>query len=139
MAFSTSDGRTRTALAEINVTPLVDVVLVLLVIFMLTAPVIQSGIDVSVPKTHDTNQLTKARLVVTVNRAGDVYVGDSLANVHTLAQTVRAHLKNPAQQEVYVRADERVTWGMLAQVMDRLKQGGLRRVSLVTEPYNSRH
>lgn len=136
MAFTASDGGTRTALAEINVTPLVDVVLVLLIIFMITAPVIQSGIDVSVPKTRNTQQLTEERLVVTVDRAGKIYIGDRVANINSIGRELRSHLLDPSRQDIYVRADERVPWGSLAQVMDAIKQSGLNRVSLVTQPYS---
>jgi biopolymer transport protein ExbD/biopolymer transport protein TolR len=136
MAFSTADGGTRTALAEINVTPLVDVILVLLIIFMITAPVIQSGIDVSVPKTRNTQQLTEERLVVTIDRAGNVYVGDKVTNINIMGRELRQRLLDPSRQDIYVRADERVPWGSLAQVMDAIKQSGLNRVSLVTQPYS---
>ena len=67
MAFTASNGRTQTALADINITPLVDVVLVLLIIFMVTAPVLQSGIDVSVPKTRTVKEITEERTVITIN------------------------------------------------------------------------
>ena len=73
MAFS-AKGRTQTALAEINITPLVDVVLVLLLIFMLTAPVLQSGIDVAIPKTRTVNQVTEERMVVTIDREEETWL-----------------------------------------------------------------
>ena len=136
MAFSTSDGRTHSSLADINITPLVDVMLVLLVIFMITAPVIQSGIEVSVPHTRNVRVLTTERVVVTVDRSGNVYEGDQLVNIHNLAATLREKLPDPSRQEVYVRADEHLPWGQLAQVMDAIKQGGLQKVSLVTQPYD---
>ncbi|MGH9541047.1 MAG: ExbD/TolR family protein [Terriglobales bacterium] len=136
MAFSTSDGRTHSSLADINITPLVDVMLVLLVIFMITAPVIQSGIEVSVPHTRNVRVLTTERVVVTVDRSGNVYEGDQLVNIHNLAATLRQKLPDPSRQEVYVRADEHLPWGQLAQVMDAIKQGGLQKVSLVTQPYD---
>ncbi|MGH9489882.1 MAG: ExbD/TolR family protein [Terriglobales bacterium] len=136
MAFTTSDGRTRTALADINVTPLVDVMLVLLIIFMITAPVIQSGIHVSVPFTHNTRILHQERLVVTVDQAQNVYINDKLVNIHSLAADLKAQLpKGPAGSVIYVRADRRVSWGALAQVMDAIQQGGLKQVSMVTQPY----
>ena len=75
MAFS-SKGHTQTTLAEINITPLVDVVLVLLLIFMLTAPVLQSGVEVAIPKTRTVNQLTEERMVVTIDREQNVEIDD---------------------------------------------------------------
>ena len=75
MAFTASNGRTQTALADINITPLVDVVLVLLIIFMVTAPVLQSGIDVSVPKTKYVKEITQERLVITITRISGSFWG----------------------------------------------------------------
>ncbi len=86
MAFTTRNGQTRSSLAEINVTPLVDVVLVLLVIFMITEPVLQSGIDVNVPKTRTVQQITEQRMVVTIDRDQQVFLNDQLINVHDLTQ-----------------------------------------------------
>src|ERR1700685_2887667 len=87
MAFSSrtgNNGRTQTALAEINITPLVDVVLVLLLIFMLTAPVLQSGIDVAVPKTRTVNELTQQRTVITINKDSQVFLGDTPININEI-------------------------------------------------------
>ena len=75
MAFATSNGKTQSSLADINITPLVDVVLVLLVIFMITAPVLQSGIEVNVPKTRTVKEITEQRLVVTIDRDQQVFLG----------------------------------------------------------------
>jgi biopolymer transport protein TolR len=137
MAFSLSNGRTQSGLAEINVTPLVDVVLVLLVIFMITAPVIESGITVTVPHTRNTRALVKARLVVTVDQGGNVYLGSRRVNLHKLPALIAQKLRHSAQHSVYVRADERVSWGMLALVMDQIKRS-VPKVRLVTQPYNHR-
>ena len=90
MAFTTSNGRTQSSLADINITPLVDVVLVLLVIFMITAPVLQSGIEVNVPKTRTVKEITEQRLVVTIDRDQQVFLGDKPVNVHDLGQRLRA-------------------------------------------------
>ena len=134
MAFTTREGHTQTALAEINITPLVDVVLVLLVIFMLTAPVLQSGIDVSVPKTHTVHQITQQREVITINRQQDVYLDDQRINLADLADKLRKPNVNPADQVVYVRADEKVPFGAFASVMDAVKQTGITKISIVTQP-----
>jgi biopolymer transport protein ExbD/biopolymer transport protein TolR len=125
-----------TSLAEINVTPLVDVMLVLLVIFMITAPAIQSGIQISVPKTHNTRQLTQNLLIVNVDRSGNVYIGDQLTNLKTIAADLRKQGAETKNKEIYVRADEHISWGVLARVMDAIKSGGLTSVDLVTEPYD---
>ncbi len=84
VAFTTSNGHTQTALADINITPLVDVVLVLLVIFMISAPVLQSGIEVAVPKTKTVREITEQRLVVTIDREQRVFLGDQPINLADL-------------------------------------------------------
>lgn len=123
-------------LAEINVTPLVDVMLVLLVIFMITVPVIQSGIEVQVPKTHNTRALTQNLLVVSVDRSGNIYIGDKITNIRTIASDLRQRMSGQEQKAIYVRADEHISWGVLARVMDAIKSGGLTSVQMVTQPYD---
>jgi biopolymer transport protein TolR len=138
MAFSTrSRGQThtQTALAEINITPLVDVVLVLLLIFMLTAPVLQSGIDVAIPKTRSVNQPTEERMVVTIDKDQNVFLQDKPINVNDLTQQLRPTGSGPeAKRIVYLRADERVPFGAFASVMDAVKQAGITNISIVTRP-----
>ena len=143
MAFSAqSNGRrqTRTALAEINITPLVDVVLVLLLIFMLTAPVLQSGIDVAIPQTRSVATLTEERMVVTIDKDSNVYLqaggADKQINVAELPKLLNTHSKDPAKNTVYVRADERVPFGAFANVMDTIKRAGITNLSIVTKPYD---
>jgi len=137
MAFTTSNGRTQTALAEINITPLVDVVLVLLVIFMISAPVLQSGIEVAVPKTKTVREITEQRLVVTIDREQRVFLGDQPINIADLP----SHLKKPtgddSKQVIYLRADEKVPFGAFASVMDAVKQAGITNISIVTQPLES--
>lgn len=138
MAFTTSSGQTRSSLADINITPLVDVVLVLLVIFMITAPVLQSGIEVAVPKTRTVKEITEQRLVVTIDKSQQVFLGDNPINVHDLARKLHATGADPAHQVIYLRADENVPFGAFAAVMDAVKQAGITNVSIVTQPLESK-
>jgi biopolymer transport protein TolR len=132
MAFS-SNGRTQTALADINITPLVDVVLVLLLIFMVTAPVLQSGVEVAIPKTRSVNTLTEERMVVTIDKDQNVYLQDKPINVHDLPLRLKAG-RDASKKIIYVRADERVPFGAFASVMDAVKQAGITNISIVTQP-----
>ncbi len=133
MAFTTQ-GRTQTALADINITPLVDVVLVLLLIFMVTAPVLQSGIEVAVPQTRTVNQAVEQRRVLTLDKNQNVFLDDKPVNVHDIATLLS---KSPnAKQTVYVRADQRVPFGAFASVMDAVKQAGIANISIVTQPFD---
>ena len=138
MAFTSSSGRTQTSLAEINITPLVDVVLVLLVIFMLTAPVLQSGIEVAVPKTRTVKEIKESRVVVTIAKDQTVYLGDTAVNVHDLPYRLRQGGQDPAHQVIYLRADERVPFGAFATVMDAVKQAGITNISIVTQPLDTK-
>jgi len=138
VAFTSNSGQTRSSLAEINITPLVDVVLVLLVIFMITAPVLQSGIEVSVPKTRTVKEITEQRLVVTIDRSQQVFLDDQPVNVHELAQKLRQRGADPAHQVIYLRADEQVPFGAFATVMDAVKQSGISNVSIVTQPLEAK-
>jgi biopolymer transport protein TolR len=135
MAFTNPQGRTQTSLAEINVVPLVDVVLVLLIIFMLTAPIIQSGIEVNVPKTRTVKELTQERMVVTINREQQLFLDNTRVNINELEEKLRSRFKSPEQAVIYLRADEEVPFGSLAKVMDRAKQAGVLNVNIVTQPY----
>ena len=138
MAFTSKSGQTRSSLAEINVTPLVDVVLVLLIIFMITAPVLQSGIEVNVPKTRTVREITEQRLVITINRSQQIYLGDEPVNVHQLGQKLRQHGGDPEHETIYLRADERVPFGAFATVMDAVKQAGITNISIVTQPLEAK-
>lgn len=138
MAFTTSSGRTQTSLADINITPLVDVVLVLLVIFMITAPVLQSGIEVAVPKTRTVKEITEQRLVLTIDRDQQVFLGDHAVNLHDLPQQLRQSVTDPTKKVIYLRADERVPFGAFASLMDAVKQAGITNISIVTQPLNTK-
>jgi biopolymer transport protein ExbD/biopolymer transport protein TolR len=134
MAFTNTQGRIQTSLSEINVVPLVDVVLVLLIIFMLTAPIIQSGIEVSVPKTKTVTELTKELLVVSINRDQRLFVGSDPININDLAARLQARIKDPETAMIYLRADEEVPFGTIARVMDRAQLAGVKNINVVTQP-----
>jgi biopolymer transport protein ExbD/biopolymer transport protein TolR len=134
MAFTAPNGRTQTSLADINITPLVDVVLVLLIIFMVTAPVLQSGIEVSVPKTRTVKEITEERLVISIDKQQRVFLGSEGININDIAAVLRKRVRDPRNYSVFVRADENVPFGAFATVMDAVKQSGIRNVSIVTQP-----
>jgi biopolymer transport protein TolR len=132
------ERQTGTTLSEINMVPFIDVVLVLLIIFMITAPILQSGIDVDVPKTKTVKELTEARMVVTIDRGQRVYLNDKPVNIHDVGQQVLAQSRDPKTQAVYVRCDESVPFGSWATVVDALRQAGITNVSVVTQPLSER-
>jgi biopolymer transport protein TolR len=134
MAFTNKAGRTETSMSEINVTPFVDVVLVLLIIFMLTAPVLQSGIEVTVPKTRTVKAISEERLVITITKGQEVYLGNDHVNLNELGNLLHKKIRDPQGQAVYVRADQDVAFGAFATVMSTVKQAGITNVSIVTEP-----
>ncbi|HLV96231.1 MAG TPA: biopolymer transporter ExbD [Candidatus Acidoferrales bacterium] len=125
---------TGTALSEINMVPFIDVVLVLLIIFMITAPILQSGIDVNVPKTKTVKELTEVRMVVTINRAQQVYLNDKPINIHDLGPAIVKQSRDAQRRAVYIRCDEGVPFGTWATVVDALRQSGIQNISVVTQP-----
>ena len=139
MAFSPNGngirGRGRfqhgAALSEINVTPFVDVLLVLLVIFMLTAHVMESGIEVDVPAVKTTKDTTKDLPIVTIAKEGDIYLGDKAININDLAPQVLSRYSKG--QNVYVRCDKQVPFDIFAQVVAELAAGKIG-VNVVTKP-----
>jgi len=126
-----SRGRRYGALAEINIVPLVDVVLVLLVIFMLTAHVMEFGLEVDVPKVKATRDSAEELPVVTLTKDGRLFLGESKVNLHSLAADVRRRF--PGAKDAYLRADGGVTWDTLAQVVATLGESKLG-VRMVTQP-----
>lgn len=141
MAFSMSNGgsgglrrgrfRGTNALAEINIVPLVDVVLVLLIIFMLTAHVMEFGLEVEVPKVKPVKENIQDLPVVTITRDGASYLNDKAVNINSLADTIRSRYHNAGS--VYVRADRLTTFDPIAQVIATLGAAKLG-VNLVTQP-----
>jgi biopolymer transport protein ExbD/biopolymer transport protein TolR len=126
-------GKTQSSLSEINMVPFIDVVLVLLIIFMITAPILQSGIEVDVPKTKTVKEITEQRLVITVDKTQRVYLGNDPVNIHDLGAKVQSQQKKPTDA-VFLRCDETVPFGVFASVIDTLRQSGITNISIVTEP-----
>jgi biopolymer transport protein TolR len=130
--------QTQTSLSEINMIPFIDVVLVLLIIFMITAPILQSGIEVDVPKTKTIREITQQRLVITVDKAQLIYLGSDPVNIHDLGAKVQSKV-GKKQDAVYLRCDETVPFGIFASVIDTLRQSGINNISIVTEPITDRN
>jgi len=121
-------------MSDINVTPFVDVMLVLLVIFMLTAPMLESGIEVDLPKTKTVKVISQERVVVTIDKRQTIYVGNNPVNIHRLGDVILKQLKGSNQSPVYIRCDQAVPFGAWAQVVDALKQANITNINIVTEP-----
>jgi biopolymer transport protein ExbD/biopolymer transport protein TolR len=134
MAVTTREGRTQTTLAEINMIPFIDIVLVLLIIFMVTAPVIQSGIEVNVPKTQVVRELNEEKLVVSIDKKQTLYLGSEPVNINELGDKIHEKLLDPTRKSVYLMADEAVPFQIFASVLDRLTMAGITNVSIVTQP-----
>lgn len=136
MAFSTN-GRNKGAMSEINVTPLVDVMLVLLIIFMVTAPMMQEGISVELPQARGSSIDKKSQVeefVIAVAREGSVFVNDKPVEESKLVETIlAAKEKNPAT-EVYLRADKEVPYGTVVRIMAALRQAGIADLGMITAP-----
>jgi len=134
MAFSTSK-KFGTAMAEINVTPLVDVVLVLLIIFMVTAPLMQRGIDVDLPRTVSQTAEQEERIVVSVGKDGKIFIGDVQIPIEDLRdQIVKRIAGHEKQKAVFLRGDKTLRYEIIMQVMDEMKRSGVPTIGLVTEP-----
>ena len=121
-------------MSEINIVPLVDVVLVLLVIFMITANVMEFGLDIQVPKVKRVQNTAQDLPVVSITKNGESYLGDKPVNINLLAQTVRQRFHNATA--VYVRADSQTPWDPIAQIVAELGEAKLE-VRMVTAPIDS--
>jgi biopolymer transport protein TolR len=138
MAIKSADigGETRLgpALAEINITPFVDVVLVLLIIFLITAPMMLGGIDVRVPKTETRTSRPEERLVLTVTRNRGVFLENQAISLDRLSKVLGGVAQRNPKAAVFLKADEAVAYGTVMKVMDVIKKAGIDRVGMVTEP-----
>jgi biopolymer transport protein TolR len=112
----------------------VDVMLVLLIIFMVTAPVLQSGIEVNVPKTRSVKEITEERLVISINKEQQVFLGNDPVNINEIGAKIKLKIRDPKHQSIFIRSDEDVPFGAFATVMDAVKATGITNVSIVTQP-----
>ncbi len=137
MAFTTRDGRTQSELSEINMIPFIDIMLVLLIIFMVTAPIIQSGIEINVPRTEVVREIAEEKLIVSVDREQNLFLQDEAVNINDLGRLITERVLDPVRRSVYLRADESVPFGTIAVVMDRLTEAGIENITVVTQPLNA--
>jgi biopolymer transport protein ExbD len=136
MAFSTGNPfrgrRSIGPLSEINIVPLVDVVLVLLIIFMLTAQVMEFGLEIDVPKVKQTQASTKELPVLGLSARGNLYLNEALININDIKSEVARRFGNDVK-EVYLRADKQVTWDILSQVVEAINHDAKLKTQLVTK------
>ncbi|MBI4637505.1 MAG: biopolymer transporter ExbD [Candidatus Rokubacteria bacterium] len=142
MAFKLDGGegsrRIGTTLAEINIVPLVDVVLVLLLIFMLTAPMMYRGIDVNLPRAASKPTAVEERMVLTVTRDQQIFLNDRRVSLATLDTQLREAFRTRADKTLYLKADAALQYGLVVETMDRVRRAGIERLGMVTEPARER-
>ncbi len=122
-------------LSDINVTPLVDVVLVLLIIFMVTAPMLQMGIDVNLPRVKSKSiDVTEEKLVLTINGAREIYINKYKTSMTDLSAKLENIFANRIDREVFMRADKTVPYGYVVEVMSEIRKAGVDKLGMITEP-----
>lgn len=131
---SSESFRSRPTLSEINIIPLVDVILVLLLIFMLTAPIMYRGIDVQLPKSAAKNVAMEERLVLTITKDRVLYLSNRVLPFATLEQRLRDLYRDRSDKTIFLRADKDLSYGFVIEIMDRIKRAGVDKVGMVTEP-----
>ena len=129
-----TNNKDHTTLSEINVTPLVDVFLVLLIIFMVTAPMLQQGVDVQLPKESATNIEAQERDIVTVTKDKRIYLNKRRVTLSELAEKLKQKAAIDREKEVFLRADKNVPYGFVVKVMASIKRSGIEKLGMVTEP-----
>ena len=142
MAFKLDDAdgsrRIGTSLAEINIIPLVDVVLVLLLIFMLTAPMMYRGIDVNLPRTASKPTAVEERMVLTLTKEQGLFLNERRLTAGGLEVALRDAFKNRKDKTLYLKADAGLSYGVVVETMDRVRRAGIERLGMVTEPVRER-
>lgn len=134
-----SGQQPRTTLAEINVTPLVDVMLVLLIIFMITAPMLKEGMDVNLPVASGTPQAEQEeQLILTLTKQGAIYLNQTAYTLEALRPKLQALYQARPDRPVFLRADTEVPYGSVVQVMDEVKKAGVFKLGMITQPPTER-
>jgi biopolymer transport protein TolR len=124
--------------SEINVTPLVDVMLVLLIIFMVSAPMMTTGIEVDLPKTHAPRmEVEEQKLLLTITKDQKVYLGETEVPYDNLEAALTTNTRLQTERELYLQADENVPYGFVAKIMALVRKGGIEKLGLVTDPTGS--
>ncbi len=135
MAFSSDSNDRRSMMCDINVTPLVDVMLVLLIIFMITTPLLEQGIPIDLPQTKTTAiDPSEKQMVLVLTKNKDIFWDKEKVSFKALEKTLADALKKTKRREVFIRADKSVEYGFVAEVMALIKSSGVTRIGLVTEP-----
>lgn len=145
MGMQTSNGGGRSVLSEINVTPFVDVMLVLLVIFMVTTPILYQGVDVNLPKT-DSQPIPaldrEKKVVITLNSDGEIFIEKEQLSLSELRVEIRTLMteqgKEVREEDVFLRADTSVPYGTVVEVMSEIRNAGVTKLGLITEPIPKR-
>lgn len=133
MQINNNNHRLRSNLAEINVTPLVDVMLVLLIIFMVTAPMMQSGINVNLPSAETRSNPSSGGLVLTVTKDRYIYMDDQNINLYLLESRLKNYFYNQDKKIIFIKADKDVSYGYVISVMDIIKKAGIEQVGMIVE------
>lgn len=132
---TSSKNSSRMAMSEINVTPFVDVMLVLLVIFMVTAPMMQQGLEVNLPKTASAGvALNEDPFVLSVDANGLIKISGAEIKAENLLQKIKIIFENRSNKQIYIQADKKVDYGTVAFVMGEIRQAGITNISLITLP-----
>lgn len=132
---SPSSRQQRTVLSEINVTPFVDVMLVLLIIFMVTAPMMQQGLEVELPETANSGvSTTDEPFILVIKKNRDVYAGESKMSAANLSSKLKAIFETRKNKQLYIQADRQVDYGFVAEVMGEIRAAGIYQIGLITIP-----
>jgi len=141
MGIRSQNSKSRTVLSEINVTPFVDVMLVLLVIFMVTAPILYQGIDIDLPKTSSqqiSSSQTNKNIIITINRDGELFIEDKRYDLSEIKLKIRNSILDKSKKsdkgQILIKADSSVFYGKVVEVMNEIKKSGVQNIGLITEP-----